>query len=71
MVHISLDTQRSLKELVFIFSFITILHRDFFGISLEEFKVLNFIFNDIRLILITYAKLGAFKDYKKYFVIIR
>lgn len=59
------------KKPVYISSFFLILRRDFFDISLGEFKVRNFIFYNTRLILITYAKLRAFKDYKKYFVIIR
>lgn len=57
MDHISLYTQRIVRKLIYISLFITILGRDFFDISLEEFKVRNFIFYNIRLILITYAKL--------------
>lgn len=57
MDHISLYTQRIVRKLIYISLFITILGRGFFDISLEEFKVRNFIFYNIRLILITYAKL--------------
>ena len=45
------------KKPVYISSFFLILRRDFFDISLGEFKVRNFIFYNTRLILITYAKL--------------